>query len=328
MTNTGYFEASVDMGNRHLLLGEDCVGKAVTFSLKEEGLCIILPHFDLNTSKSNNDPTVDYTSTSVELNWTINDNRYDGRSHGDPKSWNKTSVTSFVCDRFIVRSSRPVSAAKARALKKHVAKWSSIFILWLEALDCDDLEYTGFEIEPSSNVDGYFIPNTGKARRVKSKEDNNTSIRIHMREGLSLSSFKRALKFSEAGSRPPEYYLLLVGSLRFINQRMYRQAVLDAATAFEMCLHELLDNELKNITAKQRKLITDKHKMIGGLCEALRKLGVKLPSRHDIDAKIADPRNLAIHHGMNISELTARNAHIFVKEFIYRHFPLDRQNKS
>jgi len=97
---------------------------------------------------------------------------------------------------------------------------------------------------------------------------------------------------------------------------------LDAATAFEMALIQMLDTRLSHLSPDEKKLIEDKYRQIVGISDGLRKLGCNVPSNADIKQRLAEPRNAAIHKGKVVSKIEAQEALQFAKDFIYSKFPL------
>lgn len=110
----------------------------------------------------------------------------------------------------------------------------------------------------------------------------------------------------------------MISALRLYNSDEYRQSLFDSATAVEISLTALLDMRLDKAEKGVRKLILDKYagKGISSLLIALKELGVDIKDG-DIRAKIATPRNHAIHKGVEVSSEQAKDALDVAKEFIY-----------
>jgi hypothetical protein len=89
-----------------------------------------------------------------------------------------------------------------------------------------------------------------------------------------------------------------------------------------MALIQMLGIRLAHLSAKEKKLIEDKYQQIIGLSDGLRKLGCNVPIKGDIQQKLAEPRNSAIHKGKIVSGSEAQEALQFTKNFIYSRLPL------
>lgn len=323
---TGYFEAVLDFDDRYFRLAEDCVGAEIPFEFNGRQYIICLPNFDfekLDGVFGHPQPT--RRGTRIGLNW-LETKQTEGDSYGSEYSYNPTTKTvlKFSCNKLIIRSKLPITAAQARKAKRELPVWKQLFGDWFETSEYTDLEDGGVRVEQADNIQAYYLP-TAKpktSRRIKSKDQSGSSITVSMHDGFTTSSLDRALKLTSNGQTPPGYYQQIVSALKYFHKEEYRQCVLDAATAFEMALIQMLDARLSHLSVEEKKLIEDKYRQIVGLSDGLRKLGYDVPSNADIRQKLAEPRNSAIHKGKIVSSIEALEALQFAKGFIYSRFPL------
>jgi hypothetical protein len=321
----GYLEAVLDFDNRYFRLAEDCIGAEIQFEFNGQQYIICLPNFDFEKLDGFGHPQPTTRDTKIGLNW-LETKRVEGDNYGSEYYHNpKTkTVLKFSCNRLIIRSKFPITAAQARKAKKELPAWKQLFGDWLEASEYTDLEDDGVKVEQTDNIQAYYLP-TAKpktSRRIKSKDQPVSSITVSMHNGFTAPSLDKALQLTSTGQTPPGYYQQIVSALKYFHKKEYRQCVLDAATAFEMALIQMLDTRLSHLSSDEKKLIEDKYRQIVGLSDGLRKLGCEVPSDADIRQKLAEPRNSAIHKGKIVSKNEAQEALQFAKDFIYSNFPL------
>jgi hypothetical protein len=322
---TGYLEAVLDFDDRHLRLADDCVGAEVQFEFNGQQYIICLPNFDFEKLDGFGHPRPTAHGTKIGLNW-LEGKLVEGDNYGSEFSHNpKTKIVlKFSCNRLIIRSKLPVTAAQARKAKKELPAWKNLFGDWLEASEYTDLEDGGVIVDQADNNQAYYLPvaKPKTSRRIKSQNQLGSTITVTMHDGLTVASLGKALKLASSGQIPPGYYQQIVSALKYFHKGEYRQCVLDAATAFEMALTQMLDARLSHLSPGEKKLIEDKYRQIIGLSDGLRRLGCDVPSNADIKQKLAEPRNAAIHKGRIILKVEAQEALQFVKDFIYSRFPL------
>jgi hypothetical protein len=232
---------------------------------------------------------------------------------------------TFSAKELIIRSKDALSSNEARRLKKQLILWRDVIADWLEVISFVDYEHSGSNVEQADILrDCYLVPSaaTKKHRRVISKLENSVTIIFNARSGISKEQLSLALKKSMLGYHPLPQFLFLISGLKYLNKKKYRECVLDAATAFEMVLTILLERRLASVSAAQKQLIEIKYKQIMNLYAALKSLGERLPVQNDVQTKVAEPRNRAIHEGQEILENEARDALNLVKRFTYQKFPV------
>lgn len=320
----GYFETVINFDEKYFRLAEDCIGAEVHFSYNTQHYIICFPTFEFNPKFKEPQPTAD--GTRIKLNW-IKDNNFDDVSYGRAYSHNPTTKTVliFSCNRFIVRSRGRVTPLQAKKAKKDLLEWKSLFQQWFEICEYTDLEDSGFTVTQAVELQAYFIPiakpNTNKRIETNKQTIFLTSIKLHS-NGFNKATLTKSLKLTGGVTSLPGHYQQLISALRYFNNENYRQCVLDASTAIEMAMTQMLDLKLTSLKPSERKLIQDKYKQIMGLWDCLGQLGVSMPPQNDIQSKIAEPRNQAIHKGTVISKDIAKEALQFVKSFIYSQLPI------
>jgi len=320
----GHFESLVNFGDRRFVFGADCVGAEVYFSNRGQTFIICFPNFDFLDRDGFDHPKPTFKGARLTMNWLIRESGQDSFGQESSRNDNNQEILTFGCNQFVVRSRGRVSAAEARLAKKNLVSWRECLTKWVEALEYTDLTNDGSTVLQADTLEAFFIPQDKKnARRVRSAAERQpVTITIMLGGSIAKARLKHALRLCSSGVYPPGYYVQLIGALKHLNREEYRQSILDSATAFETALIKLLDDRLATAPAGQKKLIEDRYGQILNLAKALRALGEGLPAQNDIQTKICEPRNRAIHQGIEPTEGQAIGALSFAKGFIYSKFPL------
>lgn len=321
---TGYFESTVDFKDKHFLLPEQFVGKVIPFTFKGQHFQIHFPNFDFTPNDRAGDCKVTRRDTRIALNWIEGSGR-DSSKYGHASSWNKDGeVTQFSASRLIIRSNKPVLPVEARKAKQNLVEWPERLAAWVEALEYCDLEGSGMYVEQEKEVEAYFIkqnaPKGKGVRRIKRKKAYGANIYLTSRRPLDPKSFRKALRQTDNGGLPPDYYNLLLMGLKHFNEKRYRQSLLDTATAVELALAQILDDRLTMTAPQHKNKLMKQYRQLSGLTLGLTTLGENIPS--DLKDKIGTPRNQAIHAGAEVTETKSREALQVAKAFIYARLPL------
>lgn len=321
-SNLGYFETITNFDEKHFRFAEDCIGEEVHFSYNKQQYIICLPNFEISPKHELPQPTSD--GTKIKLNWII-DNKSDDVSFGRVDSYDTftKTVLGYSCNHFIIRSKSPMTSTQARKAKNDLLVWKSLFTQWFEICQYTDLVNSGSCVSQAEELQAYYIPlakpNTN--RRITSKRQVIIVTGVKMHNGFNNATLVKSLKLAEGDLSPPGHYQQLINALRCYNNENYRQCVLDAATAIEMAMTQMLDHKIISLKPIERKLIQNKYKQIMGLSNCLGQLGILMPSQNDIQTKISGPRNQTIHRGTVITKDIANEALQFVKSFIYSQLP-------
>jgi hypothetical protein len=316
MSNQDYLECSIDLKEKHLNLGENCIGAAIPFAFGTNNYEIHLPKFDLKNKDGFNHPRPTRTGTKIALSW-IEDQKGFGSEHTRDKDG---KVLGFSVRKLIIKSVDEMTETAASAAKKDLKEWQKCFTSWLEAYHFLDLEDSGFKVVQDTIVDAYLVGTKDKKPKRIASATEGANIYVTRYKNLKLAEMQPSLLKTTAGNYPPSYYSLLISGLRNINKDEYRVSLLDTATAVEMALTELLDRQLTNLTTAQKQIFAEKHLGIHNLRDALKKLGVV--THNDLQQLVGSPRNKAIHKGEVVSKDAAQKALDTAKKFLYDDLPL------
>ena len=125
---------------------------------------------------------------------------------------------------------------------------------------------------------------------------------------LSITPWQwgKMLGVASVGTDPPEAHLFLRDARTALNAGRYRRSVLDSATAAELALAKLRDDELAGSDVRLAAYVQKRASQVRTLSEFLKKMHRPLPGR--INEDIGEPRNEAIHRGREPSEAQAGGA--------------------
>jgi hypothetical protein len=138
---------------------------------------------------------------------------------------------------------------------------------------------------------------------------------------IEESTWRAILSNVGKGLSPPTERLLLRDARVAIEEEHPRRAVLDAGTATEIALSRLLDDRLQGVPIEVAKLVRDQNRELGRLRNALRNLGVLLPT--SLQPDLIKLRNDAIHIGAEPSIEQAVTALSLARHVVEQAQPLD-----
>jgi len=193
-------------------------------------------------------------------------------------------------------------------LYQHIDAWWRLVADWVEVVARQNLDphYDGAS-RPGDDLELWF-----KHGSDGGTVNNPTPLLITVSPVNDLTSdrWKAVLQAASDGRQPPTEHLLLRDAIAANRRGQRRRAVLDAATAAEMALTYLLDQELAGLRSDVAGYVREKSRQISGRVQALKNLGVQLPgdAGKRIISCLAEPRNKAIHGGHEPSVDETREA--------------------
>ncbi|MGF7238895.1 MAG: hypothetical protein ACQSGP_28660 [Frankia sp.] len=185
-----------------------------------------------------------------------------------------------------------------RDLHERIDSWWRLVADWIEVLAGQDLDPVS---RPGHELDLWFR-HGGRGGTVNCPQPFSITGRLDT--GLTRKTWQGVLHAASEGRPPPIEYLLLRDCLTASRRKERRRAVLDAATAAEMALSRLLDQELSGERPESTAYIGDPGKHIRERVDAIAKLGAKSPNQLIRD--LAELRNRAVHGGVEPGVETTR----------------------
>lgn len=113
---------------------------------------------------------------------------------------------------------------------------------------------------------------------------------------LDIESLSKVVSAINLGKEAPQEHILLRDARAAVREGQYRRAILDAATAGEMSLADLLQKEIAQSSLAVQKLIGESNPGIYKMRDWLNRL-FGLNIRADVVSGLARPRNKCIHSG-------------------------------
>lgn len=230
---------------------------------------------------------------------------------GDERELSATRLLVLPKDRLTLR--------EARKLHDAAESWVQLLGTWIEVVARTDLRQERVKVEKPGQSAFVWVDRE-KARGTVLKGKHIFTLNL---DGLPLSispwQWGRMLAKTSEATRPPEAHIFLRDARHARNTGLYRRSVLDSATAAELGLAKLRDDELAGGKVPLHDYVREKAQQIGGLTKFLSKMGRQLPER--IQQEIGEPRNKAIHEGQEPNEETATKALAKAEEVLDLAFP-------
>lgn len=155
-----------------------------------------------------------------------------------------------------------------------------------------------------------------------------TSISIVMSsddESLHFEQFTRAAQLASNGLQPSLHYRMLLEAYIARRNEDYRKAIIEAATALEVCLTTRIMDEFNTKSIFFGEKLLQKFRMLGGRFELVRLLEIDLPAK-DYMTLIINPRNEVIHRASFPNIIIANQVIAEVEELLYMFSPQLHEN--
>lgn len=326
----GYLEATIDFGKHSLCFGSDMIQRIVPFTFKGIDYEIIFPNFIPSPSHRPGDtgsaewiPT--FSGTKVTLNWNQPQTKHVGKYGSSYRQTKDGLALEFSLSCIVIRSKYPLLFSATEQAKQDLATWRDYLTAWLEATDLIDLENESIHVEQDQELSAYFVPTDKTSRKssfIKDAHPRSINLYLNKLDTISLELLQRTLtSVNNKAEQPPRYYTSLVTAIKYHNKKDYRNSLLNTSTAIEMALTELLDRRLATINPEQKNSILKDTYQMANLVRALKITGLVLSN--DILGKIAQPRNAAIHRGVDVNKLKSGEAIDVAKKFMISLLPID-----
>jgi len=183
-----------------------------------------------------------------------------------------------------------------RAIYEGIDPWWRLACDWIEVVARQNIRPRHSDGSRAGNGIEMWLRHEGQARDVW----NPAPIHATMSpiNALTREMWQGILGAASDGRQPPTEYLLLRDSFAANRRGQGRRAVLDAATAAELALTRLLDQELAAGRQDLATYVKDQSKQIGGRIRALTALGIQIPgggkNNQLVMEHLAAPRNKAM----------------------------------
>jgi hypothetical protein len=113
-------------------------------------------------------------------------------------------------------------------------------------------------------------------------------------ESLHLDQLREAAQLASSGLHPRLQYRMLLEAYGARRNEDYRKAIIEGATALEVCLTARILEEFDTQGISFGEKLLQKFRMLGGRFELIRLIGINLPEK-DYATLVINPRNDVVH---------------------------------
>ena len=139
-------------------------------------------------------------------------------------------------------------------------------------------------------------------------------------ESLHWEQFREAAQLASQLLPPRLHYRMLLESYSALKNEDYRKAIIEAATALEICLTMRIIEEFNTQSISFGEKLLQKFRMLGGRFELVRLLEIDLPDK-DYVALVMNPRNDVIHRASFPDQKLANKVIKEVEELLHLFSP-------
>jgi hypothetical protein len=155
-----------------------------------------------------------------------------------------------------------------------------------------------------------------RLRHVSDARAIEIMVNVHGQdEALRINQFMEASRLASSNLSPRLEYRILLEAYAARKNADYRKAIIEAATALEICLTACIMEELNAQGVAFGEQLLQKFRMLGGRFELARMIGISFPQK-DYVALVINPRNDVIHRAGFPSEAMANQVISEVEELL------------
>jgi hypothetical protein len=155
--------------------------------------------------------------------------------HGAEREFSAARLLVLPRDRLTLREARQVQEA--------AEGWVRLLTKWVDVVAREDLAQERVKVERRGHVALVWVER-GKDTDEVLKGQHILKFNFGARLGITPREWGKILLKASSGERPPEAHLFLRDARQTKNAGYYRRSVLDSATATELGLAKLRDDEL------------------------------------------------------------------------------------
>jgi hypothetical protein len=295
-----------------LLVGHECLGLSFQTRTATYELTITLPTLDaMNALAPLRRPPWKFNregqapAASVDEEWgelgSLRTRNSDGTWPDYPALVRQCIVATSVEAR---NDEQFMTAAKVVA--DELALWWASLTDWLGVLTVQD--FVGLGTQQRSILADGFHAWSGDANGIRRASYGAVVDTVQRYvDVLGQDQLQRAMDLAASGQRPPIEWRFIRDARSLLRAGEYRRAVIDAATAAELTLTELLDRHFSATSTDTAisEALLDRSQTLGGRCKLVNELMPgTLPGR--FQQEVTEPRNLAAHTGHMLTRVKRR----------------------
>lgn len=201
----------------------------------------------------------------------------------------------------------------ANDLAIRIPHWINRFILFLEIIKQNIYSLTENDITKENTQTQLWLIDEKGHLTSPSNLPIQFTFQIPDNEfAINKETIQKAINYCNQNELPNMARTLLRDANSHLLKAEYRRTVLDASSALEMALTNVIYSKLKNeiTTSNLIDVILKKHENLSGRIDLCKILGIKLSfTKHQYMTDIGIIRNMAIHSGYKSNETEARKAY-------------------
>jgi hypothetical protein len=201
-----------------------------------------------------------------------------------------------------------------QALAERIQDWFDEAGSWAEVATGQDLNYRHPVFASEDPAKGLLMNVDGELKGAGQIRLSYPHI-----QPVTFSVWKHIAAHVLAGRRPPTEHRLIQDAYASLARDAHRRAVLDAATALEIVLTNLLIKTVESMDERPRQAFLKEQRMLSKLIDFLRVADVKMTEPWQALRTVATLRNAAIHKGSDPDPLEAALAVSTVSRVVAQH---------
>lgn len=269
------------------------------------------PFFAVAASPSDERKTVE------EIRWGIVDNWIDRPDGAQIPTDARVERLAFALE-LEAADLKPLSQERLAAMRE-VDVWWTLFASWVSLFTSQDVTHS----TARSGMQGGPVWTWECDQGLRRKPSSNTSwpIRHEPPNLLDHVTLEACMELSASGDRPPDEWLFIAEARSLVNTGDYRRAVIDAGTAAELAMTEILDQYFATTETALRDAVLSRSRTLEGRATVIKELkAATIPS--DFTTGLKNPRNRAAHGGEQSTRDTAVKAIRVAAEIVEQAHPI------
>lgn len=213
---------------------------------------------------------------------------------------------------------RPLGQERLAAMRD-VDAWWTLFALWVSLFTSQDVA----DGVARNGIQGGPIWTWECEQGLRRKPSSNTTwpIRHEPPNLLDHATMEACMTLTAFGDHPPDEWLFIGEARSLINTGDYRRAVIDAGTAAELAMTEILDQHFATTEENIRDAILSRSRTLEGRATLIKELkAAQIPT--DFTSGLKTPRNRAAHGGELPTQETAVKAVRIAAEIVEQAHPI------
>ena len=258
------------------------------------------------------------------------DEREDGLAWGFAADWEEVSgigqrITTVHIFRLGFTALGAVSDTENLLSMRHsvpaeLDSWWELFSSWVAVLTHQDpREY--FRLPGMTRREPIWTFVNGDGRRIHSAITEDAVRRLYDIEPLDEDTVRACIELTRIGEFPPAEWTFIRDARSAVLAKDYRRAVIDAGTAAELAITELLDQRLAGADPTLSEALLKRARALEGRSTLMKELKAGIEPA-GFTAQLKNPRNNAAHKGQAPTRETAQQAIEVAVQLVEQSTPL------